>query len=218
MVAWTLACRSCRTPLSVPLTELELDAAPVQLADGLDAIPRGCMWRAHSGFAAFGQLGVGDLLCCRRDLPGAQDGNGRIGCCGPNGLDGPNLRCVCGSDIATQFGDCWQPHVVCVQQKRVTCEPATPEVAVHVYPPEEFQAAHRSAWAFAGWLHELLGAQEWYGLELDALVREWAAGPSTPIVIVWLDVQREHAAGVPVDELLAHLSGSAITVVPMSAP
>jgi hypothetical protein len=216
MFAWTLVCRACRTPLSVPLTELELDAAPVQLVDGRDALPRGCMWRARSGFAEFGQLGVGDLLCCRRDLPGAQDGGGRVGCCGPSGLDGPNLRCVCGSDIATEFGDCWQPHIVCVQAKRVTCVPATPEVAVHVYPPEGTHAqTHRSAWAFAGWLHERLGAQDWYGLELDALVREWSARSPTPIVIVWLDVQREHAAGVPVHDLLALFSETAITMVPM---
>lgn len=218
MVAWTLVCRACRVPLSVPLTEIELEAAPVQLVDGRDALPRGCMWRARSGFAEFGQLGVGDLLCCRRDLPGAQDGGGRFGCCGPSGLDGPNLRCVCGSDIATQFGDCWQPHIVCVQAKRVTCVPATPEVAVHVYPPEGAHAqTHRSAWAFAAWLHERLGAQDWYGLELDGLVREWTARSPTPIVIVWLDVQREHAAGVPVHDLLAPFSKTAITMVPMGS-
>jgi hypothetical protein len=216
MFAWTLVCRACRNTLSVPLTELEIEAAPVQLVDGRDALPTGCMWRARSGFAAFGQLEVGDILCCRRDLPGAQDGGGRIGCCGPSGDDGPNLRCVCGSDIATEFGDCWQPHIVCMQAKRVICEPATPEVAVHVYPPEGTHAqTHRSAWAFAGWLHERLGAQDWYGLELDALVREWTARSPTPIVIMWLDVQREHAAGVPVHDLLAPFSETAITIVPM---
>lgn len=215
MRAWTLVCRACRTPLSVPLSELEYDAAPVVIVDGRDALPSGCMWRVRSGFAAFGQLGVGDLLCCRRDLTGAKDGGGRIGCCGPSGQDGPNLRCVCGLDIATEFGDCWQPHAVVVQAKRVICEVATPEVEVLVYPEGAHEQAHRSAWAFAGWLHERLGAQDWYGLELDALVREWTARSPTPIVIVWLDVQREHAAGVPVDKMLAQLSGSTVTVIPM---
>jgi hypothetical protein len=206
VIAWILACRTCGTELSVPLTEIELESAPVQLGLGHDALAAGCTWRVRSGFAEFGQLVVGDLLCCRRDLPGALPGNGRIGCCGPTGRDGPNLRCVCGSDFATEFGDCWQPHVVCVLSKRVTCVPATPEVAVHAYPPHATQQA--SAWAFAGWLHELLGAQDWYGLELDALVREWAARTPTPIVIVWL--------GVPVHESIARLEGTAITVVPVA--
>jgi hypothetical protein len=32
---------------------------------------------------------------------------------------------------------------------------------------------------------------------------------------MWLDVQREHAAGVPVHDLLAPFSETAITIVPM---
>jgi hypothetical protein len=31
----------------------------------------------------------------------------RNGCCGPDGMDGPNLSCLCGQEIATEWGDCW---------------------------------------------------------------------------------------------------------------
>lgn len=41
------------------------------------------------------------------------------GCCGSDGLDGPNRACLCGSMVATQWSDCWTqaevrflPHAV----------------------------------------------------------------------------------------------------------
>lgn len=29
------------------------------------------------------------------------------GCCGSDGLDGPNRACLCGAKVATQWSDCW---------------------------------------------------------------------------------------------------------------
>ena len=34
------------------------------------------------------------------------------GCCGSDGLDGPNRACVCGSVVATERSDCWTPAEV----------------------------------------------------------------------------------------------------------
>lgn len=34
------------------------------------------------------------------------------GCCGSDGLDGPNRACVCGSVVATERNDCWTPAEV----------------------------------------------------------------------------------------------------------
>ena len=32
----------------------------------------------------------------------------RNGCCGPDGMDGPNLKCAgCGAQVATEVADCW---------------------------------------------------------------------------------------------------------------
>ena len=29
------------------------------------------------------------------------------GCCGSDGMDGPNRRCLCGNILGTQWSDCW---------------------------------------------------------------------------------------------------------------
>jgi hypothetical protein len=32
----------------------------------------------------------------------------RVGCCGPDGMEGPNLECArCGAQVATEVADCW---------------------------------------------------------------------------------------------------------------
>ena len=32
------------------------------------------------------------------------------GCCGLDGLDGPNLICTNGHEVGTEKSDCWMPH------------------------------------------------------------------------------------------------------------
>ena len=35
------------------------------------------------------------------------------GCCGLDGLDGPNLLCErCGAEVAVKKTDCWMPHCI----------------------------------------------------------------------------------------------------------
>lgn len=31
----------------------------------------------------------------------------RQGCCGVDGQDGPNISCICGAVLGTEWGDCW---------------------------------------------------------------------------------------------------------------
>lgn len=211
MHAWTLLCTACGSELSGPLTEIEVDGDPRVFGDGHDVIPRGCLWRARPGFAQLVAVQPGDLMGRRGDFPDAVEGTNAYGCCGPDGRTGPNLLCGCGVAFATEMGDCWQPHVVAVKPKRVTCVAATARVAVHVYPQAP---GHKpSAWEFAAWLHTLLAAEDWYGIEIDRLAREWAARSPEAIVIVWVDPQREEAAGVPVEDLIRGLADVPITVV-----
>lgn len=134
--AWTLICRACRRELSIPLTEIEVDADPVvRSEDGDEVIPAGCVWRARAGFTELLAVKAGDLMCRRSDLPAAVLARTSNGCCGPDGLDGPNLLCRCGIAFATEMGDCWQPHVVGVATKRVECVPVAPTVSVHIFSP-----------------------------------------------------------------------------------
>lgn len=34
------------------------------------------------------------------------------GCCGSDGMDGPNRACLCGNLVATEWSDCWTVHEV----------------------------------------------------------------------------------------------------------
>jgi hypothetical protein len=43
-----------------------------------------------------------------------------VGCCGPAGMDGPNLKCACGSEIATEVNDCYTPHEVRLEPTQVS--------------------------------------------------------------------------------------------------
>ncbi len=34
-------------------------------------------------------------------------GHNDVGCCGSDGMDGPNRRCECGAVLGTEWSDCW---------------------------------------------------------------------------------------------------------------
>lgn len=48
----------------------------------------------------------------RCELRDVIDSGIRNGCCGPDGNDGPNISCRCGSVVGTEFGDCHMLHFV----------------------------------------------------------------------------------------------------------
>jgi len=48
------------------------------------------------------------------------------GCCGLDGLDGPNLQCdTCGVYVATKITDCWTSHCVVFEPTAVLAEMGT---------------------------------------------------------------------------------------------
>jgi len=48
------------------------------------------------------------------------------GCCGLDGLDGPNLQCdTCGVYVATKITDCWTSHCVVFESTAVLAEMGT---------------------------------------------------------------------------------------------
>ncbi|MFB6894129.1 hypothetical protein ACFCX4_33015 [Kitasatospora sp. NPDC056327] len=58
----------------------------------------------------------GGFLLHPDDAPGTAphpDHRRRNGCCGLDGLDGPNLVCsACGTEVATRQSDCWTPNLI----------------------------------------------------------------------------------------------------------
>jgi hypothetical protein len=101
-------CPFCRAVITRPLLPLTPDL-PICLADGQAAVPEGFFgvktpeqWSAE-----------GNILVNLSDLVGTQhhpDSHRLAGCCGLDGMDGPNLVCANGHEIGTEKSDCWMPH------------------------------------------------------------------------------------------------------------
>lgn len=82
-------------PIGVMVRLPEEDAVPV--VQGPQVI------RTHV-YSPAGAISIGpdDLL-----REAVQPSGLRQGCCGPDGMDGPNLSCQCGNVLGTEWGDCW---------------------------------------------------------------------------------------------------------------
>src|SRR5437867_13336817 len=101
-------CPQCQAVITRPLLPLKPDQ-PICLEDGKAAVPQGFFgvktpeqWSAE-----------GSILVNLSDLVGTQhhsDSHRLAGCCGLDGMDGPNLLCANGHEIGTEKSDCWMPH------------------------------------------------------------------------------------------------------------
>lgn len=87
-------------------------------ADRESPVPRGIVIRlTHAYSVRLGTTIVGSqvrsadgTLAVNPDdlLPGALFSAGiDKGCCGSDGMDGPNRRCACGAVVGTETSDCW---------------------------------------------------------------------------------------------------------------
>lgn len=69
-------------------------------------------------------------------LPDALLPHGRDnGCCGSDGMDGPNRACVCGAVVATEWSDCWTQAEVRFLPDAVGENADSPPVAVDLQEP-----------------------------------------------------------------------------------
>jgi hypothetical protein len=104
-------CPVCRVVITRALTPLPSNQ-PICFDVGESAVPEGFFATLSSeNWAVAGATVVVNL----RDLVGTKahpDFRRRNGCCGQDGLDGPNLVCVNGHEIGTEKSDCWMPHAV----------------------------------------------------------------------------------------------------------
>jgi hypothetical protein len=104
-------CRQCSARLSSDLEQVPLSVRNEQM--GADFLPRGKVM-LEDGSYFLGRAGI--FIAHVEDAANVRltDDPRRLnGCCGLDGVDGPNLQCQsCGSYIATKMTDCWQPHCV----------------------------------------------------------------------------------------------------------
>lgn len=98
-----LVCARCSQRLT---NDLHLTSGPTQDVPGRPCIPAGtCTPSRAGGFI----LNHGDVTGTTRH----PDPTRSMGCCGPDGFNGPNLICRgCRRELATEEADCWKPHCI----------------------------------------------------------------------------------------------------------
>ena len=92
----TGAARSTVVPAGVVVQLREEDAVPVTAAGGE-------LLRRHV-YSPPGAVSANPADVLRGQLRSCGTDNG---CCGSDGMDGPNRACACGAVVATEWSDCW---------------------------------------------------------------------------------------------------------------
>ena len=202
MSLFRLHCRACTRPLSTPLFEISTTTAPLDSRIGQDALPPGSFWRAGVG-VDLPAVRPGDLVCVRADLD-IQPCGTRNGCCGPDGLDGPNLACACGTTLGTELGDCWQAHYVAL-----TAVYAAPDDGSGRRVLTWDGGRGATIWELAAWLHEALVASDWSGEDLEAVAAQRVDAP----LLVFSKAGEAHASGVPIQGWIARLRAAGLDIL-----
>lgn len=173
------------------------DAWPGGGGDGAPALPAGFTRVVGPNPEVWHSLKEGDFVVNLGDLRDTKPTGLRNGCCGPDGLDGPNLACANGHPVGTEVADCWTAHFAHLDPSRVTCAPVVDEGDG---PVRSFGVAPpcTTEWEFVTWLHEALDSAAWHGGDLESLLAAYA-GP--PVTIRWVGAERSRKAGVPVERL-----------------
>ncbi len=114
----TLVCAECGALLVRGLHQLT-DESSLDQADGHDLVPQGSYFISQGKFEPEKD---GDFLVNLKDLQNTKhhtDLRRLNGCCGLDGLDGPNLLCENGHEIGTERSDCWLAHHAVLSCSRV---------------------------------------------------------------------------------------------------
>ncbi|MEU3345227.1 hypothetical protein ABZ723_09510 [Streptomyces sp. NPDC006700] len=113
-------CANCRQPLTGELKEARPRRDTETRSGRRIAPPR----MARGTYAISDDAGL--FIVHPDDVPGTvphPDHRRHNGCCGLDGLDGPNLVCAaCGSEVATKQSDCWTEHLVTLTAAAVVGE------------------------------------------------------------------------------------------------
>lgn len=121
-------CSGCATPITgavreAPLPDIDFAPSPCDLGRP-DCPPR----IAPGTFAVAepDERELGGLVLARIDVIGTRyirSPRRMSGCCGPSGIDGPNLLCGgCEAEVGTESSDCWLPHQVVLKSDAVVAD------------------------------------------------------------------------------------------------
>ncbi len=203
-------CRRCGAALSLPLRRLP-DWPPLTLCDGVDALPRGFFFRAPAEPEFWQRAGAGPFVVNLRDVVDMKPTGDRSGCCGPSGMDGPNLACPAGHTVATEVGDCWTPRMALFDPASAldVATPGAEGPSARVLVVGE-HGPLRSRGAFLAWAHAALELGSWHGDDLGALVADWLSCTfeHESVCILWLNADASARAGVPLQAIKAEIEGA----------
>jgi hypothetical protein len=114
------SCGNCRRSLSADLREVPLPPPVTEEEPGIDRflppwLPRGA-YAANPDTDEFALHP--DDVCAMSTHPDLRRCGG---CCGLDGVDGPNLVCDnCGAEVATRYSDCWSQQYIGLVPQAVT--------------------------------------------------------------------------------------------------
>ena len=111
-------CKICNIEISVNLIELHDDKL-LDEHDQADLIPRGKYFISKGEYEP---EKPGDYLANLKDMKNLKrhsDLKRLNGCCGLDGMDGLNLICTNGHEIAIERSDCWTPHYAIMSSSHV---------------------------------------------------------------------------------------------------
>lgn len=123
-------CAVCATDISRPVGPLpgvppipENEVGEYERMD--DWVPEGRYFIEPGGMAPAGDVRNAAVLNDADVLNTERDPDAWHGCCGADGLDGPNLRCSNGHLVALQRSDCWTLNGVWLLPEATVTRPAT---------------------------------------------------------------------------------------------
>jgi hypothetical protein len=108
-----VVCRACGVPITGLLGHVA-DVTTLNAADQLPLVPIGAYVIASELTGIYEATWVprDSALVNRLDVPDLREVGNREGCCGPDGMGGPNLACPLGHPVGVEIADCWTPHLV----------------------------------------------------------------------------------------------------------
>ena len=111
-----IKCKQCDLNLTGQLTELT-NADKLNETDNEDFIKVGYFFISDGDFYRDSK---GKIIINKKDLTNSKNHSDlkRLnGCCGLDGMDGPNKTCTNGHDIGTEYSDCWIPHCIIFERE-----------------------------------------------------------------------------------------------------
>ena len=195
-----LLCIRCREPISAPLARWPLPQISLN-GEGAPAIEPRFFWVAPNWFEPEFGVQPGDIVISLESSVRVVPSGNRIGCCGVDGQDGPNLSCPCGLAIGTETSDCWTPRMFTIAQTQIAVREVTDDEAESLDQVISLWESINSSDTLTLALHYASGLDAWFGDDWTSLIMAWASTIKKNTVVVWPDSIISHESGIDLEKI-----------------